>query len=110
MLAFGGPTVFGVTVLAEATGSGTSLTEALVAFGVLTGLSGAVVKLWAENQRLVGKIEEAADKATGQTLPALGEAIAELRETRRERERMGKVLDRITTVLDRLDPPGRRRT
>lgn len=111
LLGLGGPLAFGTAVFAQQTGGGTSLTEALVAFGVITGLSGAVVKLWAENQRLITKIEEAATKATDKTLPALGEAIAELRETRREREQMAKVLERTVRVLDRIDPPaGRRRS
>lgn len=100
-----GPTTFGMTLLAQQTGGGSSVTEVIVAFGVISGLSGAVVKLWTENKRLQTKIEELVE----QTLPALGEAIAEMRETRREREVTGKVVERMSKVLDKIEPILRRR-
>lgn len=104
LLGLAGPSLFGAAVFAQqAGGGGTTLTETLVAFGVITGLSGAIVKLWAENQRLQRHIEAAAQGAIDRQLPALGEAIAEMRETRRERDRVAVLIERTEKVLTRLE-------
>lgn len=102
LLALTGPSAFAATWLLGQTSS-TGLTEALVAFGVITGLSGAVVKLWTENQRLQRHIEAAAQGAIDRQLPALGDAIAEMRETRRERDRVAVLIERTEKVLTRLE-------
>lgn len=101
LLGFSGPAGFLAVFLAQTSGS--NLTETLVAFGVITGLSGAVVKLWSELQRAQRKIEEAAQIQWDRTMPVVGEAIAEVRETRREREEVRSVLERVEKLLVRLE-------
>lgn len=108
LLALTGPSAFAATWLLGQTGS-TGLTEALVAFGVITGLSGAVVKLWSELARLQRKIEETADANMTRTLPVVGEAIAEVRETRRERQELRVVLEQTNALLASVQSELRRR-
>ena len=88
---------------------GTNLTETLVAFGVITGLSGAVVKLWSELARLQRKIEETADANMTRTLPVVGEAIAEVRETRRERQELRVILEQTNALLTSVQAELRKR-
>lgn len=113
LLGLAGPTLFGWAVLAETTGTGSSLTEALVAFGVITGLSGAVAKLYANNQAQAK--EQVA--LLNQMLPVLQEAIAEAREnrrergeTKRERERMVRLMEQVSQQLASTSPASRRRS
>lgn len=97
LLGLTGPAGLVAVVLAQASNS--NLTETLVAFGVITGLSGAVVKLWSELQRSQRKIEEAAQAQWDRTMPVVGEAIAEVRETRRERQETREILEDVRKLL-----------
>lgn len=84
-----GPVTFLIDRVVASSGSDNSLAANIVAFGVITGLSAAVAKLYANVQ----SSQKAALEMAERTLPVLGEAISTIRESSQLTQKLMRQID-----------------
>lgn len=71
-----------------------------LAVAALTTVGGVVTKLFLELGKMQTRLDEANKLMIQETMPVIGEAMAELRESRRERSEFRPLMEANTKALD----------